>query len=114
MDKKMLLSKLNEYIPVKEKLLEEATISVENMSFTNLRDNIVRAGKILEEDFDQNIYVINVPAGVADRNAAVVAIQLNGNCLDLLGYAKEGMISQHTAEKAIEKLIKRVSQYMMQ
>ena len=44
-------------------------------------------------------------------NCAVVAIQLSDNYVSMLGYAKEGLISQHTAEKAINKVIERISKY---
>lgn len=111
MDKKLLVDKISEYIYVKENGIVERQINVLNMSFVNLRDSIIGIGKILEEDFEMNTYVVNVPAGVANMNCAVVAIQLSDNYVSMLGYAKEGLISQHTAEKAINKVIERISKY---
>lgn len=111
MDKKPLIGKMSEYIPIKEKGLIERQINVQNMSFVNLRDSIIGVGKILEEDFEISTYVVNISAGAANMNNAVVAIQLNDNCVSMLGYAKEGLINQHTAEKAIDKVVERISKY---
>ncbi|SES99010.1 hypothetical protein SAMN04487771_100310 [[Clostridium] aminophilum] len=112
MDKKILIKKMKEFIPVKEKELNEKSVYIENMSFAALRDSLIGLGTILDEDFDANSYVVNVPAGIANKNSAVVAVQLKESELFLLGFAKEGLISQHTAEKAIEKVIKKVSKYV--
>lgn len=111
MDKKPLIGKMSEYIPIKEKSLIERQINVQNMSFVNLRDSIIGVGKILEEDLEISTYVVNISAGAANMNSAVVAIQLNDNCVSMLGYAKEGLINQHTAEKAIDKVVERISKY---
>lgn len=111
MDKKPLIGKMSEYISIKEKGLIERQINVQNMSFVNLRDAIIGVGKILEEDFEISTYVVNISAGAANMNSAVVAIQLSNNCVSMLGYAKEGLINQHTAEKAIDKVIERISKY---
>ena len=109
MDKKALIKKMKEFISVKEKELEEKVIDVDNISFTNLRDSLIGLGTILDEDFDIHSYVINVPSGIANKNNAVVAVQLSENKLFFLGYAKEGLINQHTAFKAIEKTVKCIS-----
>ena len=112
MEKKTLIRKMKEFISVKEKGLEEKNISVKNMSLANLRDSLIGMGTILDEDFGINSYVVNVPAGIANMNSAVVALQLEGEKLLILGYAKEGLINQHTATKAIDKILKRISKYV--
>ena len=44
-------------------------------------------------------------SGFANQNTATVAIKLTGgNKLELAGYAREGIIKQHTVEKAVEVL----------
>jgi len=101
----IMLKKLNGYIPTNKKGLAEETIDYKDKSFKNLRDSLLGVGKILEEDFDNNIYVLNVPSGLAGKNAAVVVVMLAENEIKLLGYAKEGLINQHTAEKAIDCII---------
>ena len=39
-----------------------------------------------------------------NQNTATIAIKLTGNKLELAGYAREGIIKQHTVEKAVEVL----------
>lgn len=111
MNKRVLLGKLKRFAQVEEKKLYNKSIPVKDMTFTNLRDSLLGLGKILDEDFDRNIYVINVPAGLGNMNAAMVATQLNGRFVDCLAYSKEGIINQHTAEKAVAKIKKRLKKY---
>lgn len=88
----------------KEKGMILKQAAVTKLTFAQLRDSLLGLGRILEEDFENKIYVISIAAGVADRNAAVVAVRLSGDSLDFAGYAREGLIKQHTAEQAIEKV----------
>ena len=43
-------------------------------------------------------------SGFANQNTATISIKLIGNKLELAGYAREGIIKQHTVEKAVEVL----------
>ncbi len=101
---KILLEKVMLYSGKKEKGMIFKQAAVTKLTFAQLRDSLLGLGRILEEDFENKIYVTSIAAGVADRNAAVVAVRLSGDSLDLAGYAREGLIKQHTAEKAIEKI----------
>lgn len=103
---------MKEYMTFKEKEVEEKRVAVRNMTFVNLRDCLIGLGRILDEDFELNSYVVCVPSGFADKNNAIVAIQLQKNGLHMLGYASEGLIKQHTVKKAMEKVEKRVSKYL--
>lgn len=78
------------------------------MTFINLRDCLIGLGTILEEDFDLNLYIMSVQAGVADKNNAIVAAKLDDNERHMFGYAREGFIKQHTAKKAIDKTERKV------
>jgi hypothetical protein len=104
-----IISKINEFIPVKEKQIVEKAINADNITFTNVRDRLIGLGKILEENFDDTYYVVNVPAGVGNKNAAVVLVKWSEESISLFGYAKEGIINQHTAYKAIERVIKKIA-----
>ena len=101
---KILLEKVMLYSGKKEKGMIFKQAAVTKLTFAQLRDSLLGLGRILEEDFENKIYVTSIAAGVADRNAAVVAVRLSGDSLDLAGYAREGLIKQHTGEKAIEKI----------
>lgn len=52
----------------------------------------------------QAVSVKNIMSGFANQNTATIAIKLTGNKLELAGYAREGIIKQHTVEKAVEVL----------
>ena len=110
--KEALVKKMKAFVSVTEKDLEEKTINVRGMTLAKLRDSLIGLGTILDEDFELNAYIINVGAGVANKNSAVVAAQLLDNKLYFLGYAKEGLINQHTTKKAIDKIIKVLEKYI--
>lgn len=75
-----------------------------SLSFLQLRDSLLCIGEILLEDQDSQLYVASVRAGFRDMNSAVVALQLQGNKLHAMAYAKEGAINQGICEKALKKL----------
>lgn len=104
---------MQDYMDFKEKEVEEKKIDVRNMTFTNLRDCLIGLGTILDEDFDLLSYIVSVPAGVANMNNAIVALQFTHNVLNMFGYAPEGLINQHTAKKAMDKVERRISKYIV-
>lgn len=75
-----------------------------SLSFLQIRDSLFCMGEILFEDLDNQVYVASIRAGFRDMNAAVVALQLQGNELHAKAYAKEGFIKQGICEKALKKL----------
>ena len=102
--KKELVSKLKSLIRLKEENIYNDEIEIQPMSFVQLRDKLIGKGTILDEDFEKQIYTINIMSGFANQNTATIAIKLIGNKLELAGYAREGIIKQHTVEKAVEIL----------
>lgn len=75
------------------------------LSILQIRDRLYLLGSILHEDLEYQVYVAAIRSGFADMGHAVVALQLQGNTLNILGYAKEGIIKQHICEKALQKLV---------
>ena len=102
--KKELVSKLKSLIRLKEENIYNDEIEIQPMSFVQLRDKLIGKGTILDEDFEKQIYTINIMSGFANQNTATIAIKLTGNKLELAGYAREGIIKQNTVEKAVEVL----------
>ena len=105
---KELLEKLGLYTSFEEKNIVYKETVPKNMSFSNLRDRLIGLGTIIEEDFHANIYVLIVMAGIKNMNSAIVVIKLTHEKLLFASYAKEGIINQHTANKAIDKVIKKI------
>lgn len=68
------------------------------------RDALIEVGDILDEDLDAGIYVASVDAGLANANAALIVAVIAGRRCALAACAKEGLIKQSTAKKAIERL----------
>ena len=74
------------------------------LSILQIRDRLYLLGSILHEDLEHQVYVAAIRSGFADMGHAVVALQLRGNTLVAVGYAKEGIINQRICEKALHKL----------
>ena len=94
-------------LPTKEAYLETEPKEKDSYqaAYQNAKDALLRCGRLLEEDtFGGEITGI-VFAGIKDMNPAVLVIQVEQENLKISAYAKEGLISQHTAEKAIDKFV---------
>lgn len=101
-----LISKIKDFVICKESDIYTAEQKIETISFIQLRDRLIGIGKILDEDFEKQIYTLNVMSGVANKNIATVAVKLCGGKIEFAGYAKEGLIKQHTAERAVKAVQK--------
>ena len=75
------------------------------LSILQIRDRLYLLGSILHEDLEHQVYVAAIRSGFADMGHAIVALQLRGNTLVAIGYAKEGIINQRICEKALQKLV---------
>ena len=85
-------------------IIHEQIISECVLSYLQLRDCLLRMGKILYEDSDNQVYVASIRSGLWNANNAVFAIQLRGSKLMVAGYAKEGLVKQNLRENAFNKL----------
>ena len=77
--------------------------SKESDAFLNARNALMECGKILLEDRDQNMVEGIIYAGAGNMNPSIVVINVTGKEITIAAYAKEGLINQHTAKKAIER-----------
>ena len=80
--KKELVSKLKSLIRLKEENIYNDEIEIQPMSFNQLRDKLIGKGTILDEDFEKQIYTINIMSGFANQNTATIAIKLTGNTVE--------------------------------
>lgn len=95
---------LTEYCAASPDTVKEQMIPSCALSITQIRDKLYLLGKILHEDLDSQVYVAAVHAGFGNMNNAVVALQLIGSKLYIVGYAKEGLIKQNICDQAIQKI----------
>lgn len=110
MKKTEVIGILNRYTLVKENKMVEKSVELKQITFVKLRDRLLGLGKILEENFENSYYVASIPSGFANKNIAVVLILLEGYRLSLYSYSREGLIDQHTSDKAIERIIEKVAE----
>ena len=74
-------------------------------AWQNAKNALLQCGKLLEEDDFAGVLTGVNRAGIRDMNPAVIVIDVEQENLKISAYAREGLFSQHTAEKAIDKLI---------
>ena len=110
MKRENIIIKLNEYINLSKNKDEifEKIIDTNKITFINLRNRLLGMGTILEENFEETYYIIEVSSGLLNKNSAIVVVKWNSEEISFYGYAQEGLINQHTAEKAVEKLIEKI------
>jgi len=74
-------------------------------AYQNAKNALIKSGEVLEEDESNGTIIGTVFAGVQDMNPAVLVIDVEQEKLNISAYAKEGIINQHTSDKAIEKFV---------
>ncbi len=84
--------------------IQEIKIQDCPLSILQIRDRLYLLGSILYEDLEHQVYVAAIRSGFGNMNHTIVAMQLQGTEFVAVGYAKEGLINQHTCEKALLKL----------
>ena len=78
---------------------------ISDISKQELETVLAEAGEILERSDEDNTITVIVYAGIDDMNPAVIVAKINeDNSAELAAYAKEGLIKQHTAEDALQKV----------
>lgn len=80
----------------------EEQIFIGSLPCAAVKTAFARCGTILRED--QSAFAGVILAGVMDMNPAFVTVWTEDTILHIFAQAKEGLIKQHTAEKAIQKL----------
>ena len=78
---------------------------ISDISKSELETVLAEAGEILERSDEDNTITAIVYAGIDDMNPSLVVARINeDNSAELAAYAKEGLIKQHTAEEALQKV----------
>lgn len=99
--------------------------SVSGLTYLKLRECILNCGMVLEEIPEEQIMIAVIKAGFFRLNRAILAVHFAAGDMEndmekhmeegtegaeilLSGYAGEGLIRQHTVEKAIIRLKKEL------
>ena len=116
MDKKQmdqfLIKAVKKFEPgVNEKLLDKvckqseyAEVKIEGIKYKIVRDNLIFLGKILDENEKRKTYTVCINAGVANSNPCIVVVYVDTDLVFIDAFAREGLINQHTARKAVKKI----------
>ncbi len=71
----------------------------------HIRDAILGLGTILKEDLENHYYITSVKTGLFNNVLAYAIIQRNEDkTVDIAIYAKEGLIKQNLAGKAMDRI----------
>jgi len=82
----------------------EDQITIGDEAFRHGVDILGKCGNLLCTDEEEKTAAAVVMAGAAGMNPAMVVVKAEENTLFIKATAKEGLIKQHTAEKAVKKL----------
>lgn len=86
-------------------------IVLDGNAYEQVINALERSGSVLELQEDEKTAAAVIMAGAAGMNPAIVVIRAEGNTVWIKATAKEGLIKQHTAEKAIKKLKEALNDY---
>jgi len=96
---------------VTEKLLKNVPkqsefeeLEIKDVSFLVIRDNLMTLGKILDENEKKKTFTVCVNAGVANSNPCILVVLVGKDIVSIGAFAREGLINQHTARKAVKKI----------
>ena len=82
--------------------VEREIQSTSGDAYTQAQAALCKCGTILEENSADKIISGIIFAGVANMNPAFVVLWIEGGTIHIKASAKEGLIKQHTAERAVE------------
>lgn len=100
--KRTLIRELNKYIKIDECMVYEEECVDETITQLKVRDALLKVGYIYEEIKGMPAYVASINSGFFNQNKAFLAVAVEGKTMTVIGYAHEGIIKQHTLEKAMK------------
>lgn len=77
-------------------------ISIDNVTRNNLRAALMSTGKIIEENLEEGYCLAIVSPS---SNKTIVMATIKDGSLDMMAYAREGLLSQKTAERAMKQVL---------
>ena len=107
-----LSAKLSEYLIVRKKQIMTGNLTVSGFDLPLLREAMSSIGTVMEQNEEKRFLVTMVKPGTANRNTAYIVTQLvSGQQVRAVAYAKEGLISMRTSEKACAQMEEAFRRY---
>lgn len=106
-------SKLSEwaYKRLKTSRAHGETVMSRPHSFAEVIDILSGIGTFAEVDYERNSLVLLTTSGFMGMNPAVVELSISGGAVYANAHAKEGLMNQGTADKAIEKVFEELLEH---
>lgn len=70
--------------------------------YTLAKDALCKCGTVLEENSADRTISGIISAGIANMNPSFVLVWIEGDTIHIKASAKEGLVKQHTAERAVK------------
>lgn len=86
-------------------------VDVSNLSILKLRDIIIVLGKIIYEDLNEGVYIVEMKGGLLKKNPAYAALHLDDDTLQITIIAKEGIINQRTCEGVANEITRSLKKH---
>ncbi len=80
------------------------SVTIQGISPKKLREAIIKTGEILDEDEKTGAIIAVIPTGSMNASRALVVARMDTDAVEFAAYFKEGLIKQHGAKNAIEKI----------
>lgn len=77
----------------------------EAVSFERIIQQLETCGELVTANEETGTAGVVMMSGAAEMNPAVLALKMEGSKVMVKVYAKEGLIKQHTAEKAMKRVV---------
>ena len=91
-----------------EKNSEMVTFPRNQIGYRKLKEALVKAGEILEENTDSKTIIAVIPTGFQNAARAYAAARIEKDTLTIAAYFKEGLIKQDGAKHAIDQIQKQL------
>ena len=91
----------------KEKIIKRIVFDSmpnKNINMQRIREAIIQNGEVLDVNEEQKLYVASIRTGVMNAASALVVVKICENSVEFASYAREGLIKQNLAQKAIDSL----------
>lgn len=104
MKKNDLETILKQYINFEEKEVFYQSLVLEGITLKKVKESILGLGQIITQNVEEGYIVASLTNGISAFSNATVVISVLNNEINILSYAKEGIIKQNIALKNIETI----------